>query len=64
MSGMKLRLLLGLAALLAGCSSPQPGPKPASLLPAGWDAKAAGDKVMAGLFKVSGPEVRGAHDSH
>ena len=62
---MKTRLLLCLTALLAGCSTPKDEPKPtASLLPAGWDAKAAADKVMAGLIKVSGPEVKGAHDSH
>ncbi len=62
---MKTRLLLCLAALLAGCSTPKEEPKPkASLLPPGWDAKAAGDKVMAGLFKVTAPEVKGAHDSH
>jgi hypothetical protein len=62
---MKTRLLLCLAALLAGCSTPKEEPKPAaSLLPAGWDAKAAGDKVMAGLFKVTGPAVKGAHDAH
>jgi hypothetical protein len=35
----------------------------ASLLPTGWNAKAAGDKVMAGLFKVTGPGVKGAHDA-
>ena len=62
---MKTRLLLCLAALLAGCSTPKPEPKPtASLLSAGWDAKAAADKVMAGLIKVTGPDVKGAHDSH
>ena len=62
---MKTRLLLCLAALLAGCSTPKEETKPkASLLPPGWDAKAAGDKVMAGLFKVTAPEVKGAHDSH
>jgi hypothetical protein len=62
---MKTRLLLCLAALLAGCSTPKEETKPvASLLPAGWDAKAAGDKVMADLFKVTGPEVKGAHDAH
>jgi hypothetical protein len=33
------------------------------LLPPGWDAKQAGDKVLAGLFKVSAPEVKGAHDA-
>jgi uncharacterized lipoprotein YmbA len=57
---MKTRLLLCLAALLVGCSTPKEEPKPsASLLPAGWDAKAAGDKVMASLFKATGPEVKG-----
>jgi hypothetical protein len=62
---MKLRILLCLAALLAGCSTPKDERKAdASLLPAGWDPKAAADKVMAGLIKVSGPEVKGAHDSH
>ena len=62
---MKTRLLLCLTALLVGCSTPKEEPKPsASLLPVGWDAKAAGDKVMAGLFKVTGPEVKGAHDAH
>ena len=62
---MKTRLLLCLTALLAGCSTSQQEGKPApSLLPAGWDAKSSGDKVMAGLIKVTGPEVKGAHDSH
>lgn len=65
MTLMKTRLLLCLAALLAGCSTPKEEPKPvAPLLPSGWDAKAAGDKVMAGLIKVTGPTVKGAHDSH
>jgi hypothetical protein len=62
---MKTRLLLCIAALLVGCSTPKQETKPtASLLPADWDAKAAADKVMAGLIKVTGPEVKGAHDSH
>ncbi len=62
---MKPRLLLILSALLVGCSTTKQETRPAhSLLPAGWDAKAAGDKVMAGLIKVTGPEVKGAHDSH
>ena len=62
---MKTRLLLCIAALLAGCSTSKQETKPtASLLPADWDAKAAADKVMAGLIKVTGPEVKGAHDSH
>ena len=62
---MKTRLLLCIAALLVGCSTSKQETKPtASLLPADWDAKAAADKVMAGLIKVTGPEVKGAHDSH
>lgn len=62
---MKTRLLLCLAALLVGCSTSKQDSKPTStLLPAGWDAKAAAEKVMAGLIKVTGPEVKGAHDSH
>lgn len=62
---MKTRLLLCLAALLVGCSTPKEDPHPVTnLLPAGWDAKAAADKVMAGLTKVTGPAVKGAHDSH
>jgi hypothetical protein len=62
---MKTRLLLCLAALLVGCSTSKDADhKETSLLPAGWDAKAAGDKVMAGLFNVTGPEVKGAHDAH
>jgi predicted neuraminidase len=33
------------------------------LLPADWDPKAAGDRVLARLIKVTPPEVKGAHDS-
>ncbi|MFM8470312.1 MAG: sialidase family protein [Limisphaerales bacterium] len=36
---------------------------PAKILPADWDAKAAGDRVLAGLVKVTLPEVKGAHDA-
>jgi hypothetical protein len=62
---MKTRLLLCLAALLAGCSTSQDaGQASTTLLPAGWDPKAAADKVLASVIKVSGPEVKGAHDSH
>ena len=62
---MKSRLLLCLSALLVACSTPKQETQPqTSLLPAGWDAKAAADKVMAGLIKVTGPDVKGAHDSH
>ncbi|MDR3401188.1 MAG: sialidase family protein [Chthoniobacter sp.] len=35
----------------------------AQILPPGWDAKQAADKVLAGLVKVSAPEVKGAHDA-
>jgi len=42
----------------------KPGPAPATkILPPGWDPKRAADKVMAGLVKVSPPQVKGAHDS-
>lgn len=62
---MKTRLIICLAALLVGCSTSKKDSRPStSLLPDGWDAKTAADKVMAGLIKVTGPEVKGAHDSH
>ena len=62
---MKTRLLFCLTALLVGCSTWKKGSGSSnSLLPDGWDAKAAGDKVMAGLIKVTGTQVKGAHDSH
>ncbi|NDD39560.1 MAG: exo-alpha-sialidase, partial [Verrucomicrobia bacterium] len=35
----------------------------AAVLPSGWDAKAAADRVLAGLVNVSAPEVKGAHDA-
>jgi hypothetical protein len=38
-------------------------PAPAALLPCGWDPKQAGDSVLAGLIKVTAPEVKGAHDA-
>lgn len=62
---MKRLLLLGLLAFLTGCStSPREGRNSGqSLLPPGWDAKAAGDQVLQGLFKVTEPEVRGADHS-
>ncbi len=59
------RLLFCLTALLVGCSTWKKGSgSSTALLPADWDAKAAGDKVMAGLIKVTGTQVKGAHDSH
>ncbi len=33
------------------------------LVPAGWDAKLAGDRVMERLIAVTGPQVQGAHDA-
>lgn len=33
------------------------------LLPKGWDPVAAADKVLAGLVRVSAPQVKGAHDA-
>lgn len=52
---------LGLLALLCVlCGQPL---RAASVLPPGWDAKAAADRVLAGLVNVSGPEVKGAHDA-
>lgn len=37
--------------------------KGATLLLPGWDAKQAGDKVMAGLINTTAPQVKGAHDA-
>ena len=34
------------------------------LLPPGWNPKEAADKVLAGLIKVTAPEVKGAHDAN
>ncbi len=34
-----------------------------SLLPPGWGARSAGDRVMAGLAPVTAPHVKGAHDA-
>jgi predicted neuraminidase len=33
------------------------------LLPADWDPKPAGDKVLTSMLKVSAPQVKGAHDA-
>ncbi len=33
------------------------------LLPPGWDATRGANRVMAGLVKVSAPQVKGAHDA-
>jgi predicted neuraminidase len=34
-----------------------------TLLPVGWNPKAAADKVLSNIFQVTGPEVKGAHDA-
>ena len=63
---MNYRILLCLAFLL-GCSTSKESPTQvtvAKVLPAGWDAKAEADRVMADLIKVTTPQVKGAHDSH
>lgn len=36
---------------------------PGKLLPPDWDAQAAGDRVMKNLIRITGPEVKGAHDA-
>lgn len=64
---MNYRILLCLAFLLAACSTSKDSPTQvtvAKVLPAGWDAKAEADRVMADLIKVTTPQVKGAHDSH
>jgi uncharacterized protein YcfL len=64
---MNYRILLCLAFLLVGCSTSKESPTQvtvAKVLPAGWDAKAEADRVMADLIKVTTPQVKGAHDSH
>ncbi len=33
------------------------------LVPPGWEAQAAGDKVLSGLMTVTAPQVKGAHDA-
>jgi len=36
---------------------------PERMVPADWDPALAGDRVMKGLVKVTGPMVKGAHDA-
>lgn len=48
-------LLTSLAAALAQ--------NPSKILPPDWNSKQAADKVMQGLVKVTGPEVKGSHDA-
>jgi len=46
--------------------APRPGARPAAgatILPPGWDPKAAADAVLTGLVRVSAPQVKGAHDA-
>jgi hypothetical protein len=52
---------VGLAALEAEKS--RFGAEARSLLPPAWDAKAEGDRVLAGLVTVTAPQVKGAHDA-
>ena len=54
---MRLPLLCSLLLLpsVAGAAAP--------LVPADWDAQEAGDRVLAGLVRVTGPQVKGAHDA-
>ena len=47
-----------LLSLLVAFAAPQ-----AKLLPPGWNAKQAADKVLAGLVCVTAPQVKGAHDA-
>lgn len=49
-----------LLAPLAGWSATEAASR---LLPPGWDAKQAADSVLAGLVKVTAPQVKGAHDA-
>lgn len=57
-----LLLFASLCVLCVLCGHSAPAAD-APLLPPGWDAKAAADRVLAGLVKVSAPEVKGAHDA-
>ncbi len=45
------------------CLLPGAAPDSLELLPADWNAKAAGDVVLARLVNVSSPRVKGAHDA-
>lgn len=53
-------LLLSLAGIH---SAPPANASEKPLLPAGWNAKQEGDKVMARLVNVTAPQVKGAHDA-
>ncbi len=59
---MKIFRSVALAALLLALPS-VPAATPAKLLPPDWNAKQAGDNVLAGLVCVTAPQVKGAHDA-
>jgi hypothetical protein len=50
------------AALLLTPLAAVPAAEPPILAP-GWNAKAAADEVLSRLFRVSAPQVKGAHDA-
>ena len=56
---------MGGALAPAGNQLPKPRPADAGtkLLPPAWNAKQAAEHVLAGLTKVTAPQVKGAHDS-
>ena len=57
MNQVTMLLSTALMTLAAAVSFAEP------ILKDGWDAKQAGDKVMAGMIKVSAPQVKGALDA-
>ncbi|NBV23665.1 MAG: exo-alpha-sialidase [Proteobacteria bacterium] len=60
----RTRSLLAAAALaLISLALPSSAAPATSLLSADWNAKAAGDRVLAGLTNTSEPQVKGAHDA-
>lgn len=52
-----------LQSLLLVCAATMPGVALAGVLPANWNPKAEGDKVLARLVTVTAPQVKGAHDA-
>ena len=63
MNQLRTATWFALLCVLVGLAPAAEPPAPARILPADWDAKAAGDRVLAGLVKVTAPEVKGAHDA-
>lgn len=62
LTGPKSKLKMLISRPLA----PRPAARPAgaaTILPPGWDPKAAADRVLAGLVRISAPQVKGAHDA-